>query len=127
MSWPPENGSLLPNADRAYGVHEKLAGYSLKLDHVGRGKKAEGFARVLAITVADLEYLAGTLLSGIRTTPMSNVRLAGEHGVHCEVILPVGGLRDRADRTASVLTAWEIRWDGDAPRLITAYIVSRVR
>jgi hypothetical protein len=72
---------------------------------------------VFAITVADLEYLAGTLLSGIRTTPMSNVRLAGEHGVHCEVIHPVGGLRDRADRTASLLTAWQIRWDGDAPRL----------
>ncbi len=78
MSWPPENGSLLPNADRAHGVREKLAGYSLKLDHVGRGKKAEGFARVLAITAADLEYLAEALLGGIRTTPMSGVRLAGE-------------------------------------------------
>ena len=126
MSWPPENRSLLPDADRAYGVHEKLAGYSLKLNHVGRGKKAEGFARILAITVADLEYLAEALLSGVRTTPMSGVRLAGEYGAHCEVIVPVRGLRDRADRTASVLTAWQIRWDGDAPRLITAYIVSRV-
>lgn len=63
MSWPPENGSPLPNADRAHGVHEKLAGYSLKLDHVGRGKKAEGFARILAITVTDLEYLAEALLA----------------------------------------------------------------
>jgi hypothetical protein len=54
MSWPPETGNLLPNADRARGVHEKLAGYSLKLEHVGRGKKAEGFARILAITMTDL-------------------------------------------------------------------------
>ncbi len=127
MTWPPESGSPLPNADRAYGVHEKLAGYSLKLDHVGRGKKAEGFARILAITVADLEHLAEALLGGVRTTPMSRVRLAGEYGVHCEVIVPVRGLHHRADRAASVLTAWQIRWDGDAPRLITAYIVSRVR
>lgn len=127
MSWPPEIGEILPRASDAYGVHEKLAGYSLKLDHVGRGKKAEGFARVLAITVADLEYLAEALLHGVLTTPISGVRLAGEHGAHCEVIVPVRGLRDRAERTASVLTAWEIRSDGAAPRLITAYIVSRVR
>ncbi len=127
MTWPPQSGSPLPNADRAYGVHEKLAGYSLKLDHVGRGRKAEGFASVLRITLADRDYLAETLLDGIRTTPMSGIRLAGRHGVHCEVIVAVRGLRDRADRTARVLTAWEIRRDGDAPRLITAYIVSRVR
>ena len=127
MSWPPERGTLLPNAERAHGLEEKLSGYSLKLGHVGRGKKAEGFARVLAVTLADLDYLAARLLDGIRTTPMSGVRLAGRHGVHCEVIVPVRGLRDRADRTANVLTAWEIRWDGDDPRLITAYIVSRVR
>ena len=48
------------------------------------------------------------------------------HGFHCEVIVQVRGLRDRADRVANVLTAWQIRWEGDRPRLITAYIVSRV-
>jgi hypothetical protein len=126
MSWPPESGTLLPNAEQAHGVEDKLAGYSLKLGHVGSGRKAEGFARVLAVTLADLDYLTQALLDGIRTTPMSGVRLAGRHGVHCEVIVPVRGLRDRADRSANVLTAWEIRWDGDDPRLITAYIVSRV-
>ena len=97
MSWPPERGALLPNAERAYGLEEKLAGYSLKLGHVGRGKKAEGFARVLAVTLADLDYLADTLLYGIRTAPVSGVRPAGRHGVHCEVIVPVRGLRDRAN------------------------------
>lgn len=127
MTWPPQSGSPLPNADRAYGVHEKLAAYSLNLDHVGGGRKAEGFARVLAVTLADLDYLAEALLDGIRIAPISGVRLVDRHGVHCEVIVSVRGLRDRADRTANVLTAWEIRWDGDAPRLITAYIVSRVR
>ena len=64
MSWPPERGALLPNAERAYGLEEKLASYSLKLGHVGRGRKAEGFARVLAVTLADLDYLAGTLSTG---------------------------------------------------------------
>jgi hypothetical protein len=80
MSWPPERGALLPNAERAYGLQEKLSGYSLKLGHVARGKKAEGFARVLAVTLADLDYLVETLLDGIRATPMSGVRPAGRFG-----------------------------------------------
>ena len=114
----PEGGG------RGSGVHEKLVNYSLKAGHpMG---KAEGFARALAVTADDLEYVAEALLSGIRTTPVSGVRPAGVHGFHCEVIVSARGLRDRADRVASVLTAWQIRWDGDRPRLITAYIVSRV-
>jgi len=56
-----------------------------------RGRKAEGFARVLAITADDLEYLAEALLGGVRTTAVSRVRPAGEYGSHCEVIVPVRG------------------------------------
>jgi hypothetical protein len=125
VSWPPAVGELLPRANEAYGVNQKLVQYSLKAGHP-RGK-AEGFARALALTADDLEYVAEALVSGIRTTPVSSVRPAGPHGFHCEVIVPVRGLGDRADRVANVLTAWQIRWDGDPPRLITAYIVSRVR
>jgi hypothetical protein len=126
VTWPPQSGEPLPDADRAYGIDEKLAGYSLRLGHPGRGNKADGFARVLAITADDRQYLADALLSGIRVTPVSGIR-AGEHGSHCEVIVPVRGVRDRADRVANVLTAWQIRWEDDPPRLITAYIVSTVR
>lgn len=57
---------------------------------------------------------------------MSEVRDAGEHGVHCRVIVPVDGLGERVGRIANVLTAWEIRWDGDAPRLVTAFITTKV-
>jgi len=80
VPWPAEVGKLLPGAEDAYGIHEKLAGYSLKLGHPGRGRKAEGFARVLAVTADDVEYLAEALLGGIRTTPVSRVRPAGEYG-----------------------------------------------
>jgi hypothetical protein len=125
MSWPPEIGELLPNAEKAYGVHEKLAEYSRKPGHARR--KGEAFARALGVTSDDLDYVAGALLEGVRTTPMSASGLQGPYGFHCEVILRMCGLCDRADRTANVLTAWEIRADGNAPRLITAYIVSRVR
>jgi hypothetical protein len=124
VPWPPQTGELLPRAEDAHGVQEKLLNYSLKAGHP-RGK-AEAFARALAVTADDLEYLAEALLTGVRTTSMSGVRPAGVDGFHCEVIVQVRGLRDRADRVANVLTAWQIRWEGDRPRLITAYIVSRV-
>jgi len=92
-----------------------------------RGERQEAFAHALALTGDDLEYVADALLAGLRTTPVSGVRPAGPHGFHCEVIVQMRGLRDRADRVANVLTAWQIRRQGDPPRLITAYIVSRVR
>jgi hypothetical protein len=125
VSWPPKIGELLPDAEKAYGVHDKLARYSLELGHARR--KADAFAHALAVTADDLEYVADALLAGVRATPLSGVRAAGQHGFHCEVIVPVRGRRDRADRVANVLTAWQIRSKGDPPRLITAYVVSRVR
>jgi hypothetical protein len=124
VSWPPQIGALLPRPEDGHGVEEKLLNYSLKAGHPRR--KAEAFARALALTADDLEYVAEAMITGVRATPVSGVRPAGVHGFHCEVIVQVRGVRDRADRVANVLTAWQIRWEGDPPRLITAYIVSRV-
>jgi hypothetical protein len=124
VSWPPKIGEPLPNADRAHGVHQKLARYSLQAGHPRR--KAEAFSRALAVTADDLEYLANAIIEGAQEHPVSGIRERGDYGVHCEVIVPVRGLRSRADRVANVLTAWQIRSAGDPPRLITAYIVSRV-
>jgi hypothetical protein len=110
VSWPPQIGELLPNAEKAYGIHDKLAGHSLEPGHPWR--KAEAFARALSVTSDDLEYVAEALLDGVRATPVSGVRPAGPYGFHCEVIVRMRGRRDRADQVANVLTAWEIRWDG---------------
>ena len=54
--------------------------------------------------------------------PIRAVRENAPHGYLCEVRISVRGLRARSDRTAIVVTAWEIAWDGDAPRLVTALI-----
>ena len=62
VSWPPQIGELLPRAEDAHGVREKLVNYSLKAGHPMR--KAEGFARALAVTAEDLEYVAEALLRG---------------------------------------------------------------
>jgi hypothetical protein len=126
VSWPPQIGEPLPCAEDAYNVHEKLTDYSLNPDHATGGPKAAGFARILGITARDLDYLADALLVGVREMPVSEVRDRGVHGIHCGVIVRVRGLEQHAGRVANVLTSWEIRWDGDAPRLVTAYITTKV-
>lgn len=125
MSWPPKIGEPLPRAEDAYGVREKLAGYSLKIEHEDGRPKAAAFARILGITSEDLNHLTSALLQGVRESPVVEVR-DGEHGMHCRVIVRVRGLGEHRSRVANVLTAWELRWDGDAPRLVTAFITDKL-
>jgi hypothetical protein len=126
VSWPPQVGELLPRAEDSYGVHEKLARYSLNPQHDDGGAKAAGFAKVLGITSDDLEYLASVLIAGVREHPVTEVRDRGEHGMHCRVIVPVRGLGERAGRSATVRTVWEIDDESDAPRMVTAYITTKL-
>jgi hypothetical protein len=126
VPWPPQIGEPLPRAEDAYNVQEKLADYALNPDHATGGPKAAGFARILGITPDDLDYLADALLVGVREAPISEVRDRGNHGIQCAVIVPVRGRDQHASRVANVLTSWEIRQDGDAPRLVTAYITTKV-
>jgi hypothetical protein len=122
MTWPPEIGEPLPRAEDAWGVLEKLASYSLDLDHRDGGHKARVFRAVLGITAADVEYLAAALREGLLTTPARAVRATPPHGVMCGIWIAVRGLGAHGDRTEVVRTAWEIRHEDDAPRLVTAYI-----
>jgi hypothetical protein len=118
---------LLPRADEAHGVDEKLSGYSLNPDHPSGGAKAAGFAQVLAISPEDLDYLASSVLQALRDAPVSEVRDRDDGSVLCEVIVPGRARRDRADRVAAVLTSWHLRWEGDSPRLVTAFITTKIR
>ena len=123
MTWPPEIGERLPRGEDAYNVHEKLRDYSLNLAHAGSGRhKAAGFLRILGATSDDVDYLAAALLEGARDLPVTMVRPNPPFGLNCNIVVPVRGLRDHAERVANVLTSWEIRFEGDRPRLITAYI-----
>jgi hypothetical protein len=122
VSWPPDVGEIVPNAHDAFGVHEKLTSYSLNVDHRDGADKARVFRSVLGLTASDVEYLARALVEGLASTPVRRVRENPPHGVLCDVWITVYGLGARTDRTAVVRTAWEIRREDDAPRLITAYI-----
>lgn len=111
----------MPNAHEAVGVHEKLRTYSLNRAHRDGREKARAFRSMLGLTQADIEYLARALVAGLVTTPLRRVRENPPHGLICDVWIMVEGLGDRADRTAVVRTSWELRYEGDAPRLVTAY------
>jgi hypothetical protein len=83
--------------------------------------KARVFRQELAITVEDADYLAEMLLAGICDAPVSDVRDIAPHGVLCGVLVPVRGLR-HTERVVVVTTSWQLRFENDAPRLVTAYI-----
>jgi hypothetical protein len=113
---------VLPRAAEAYGVQVKLRGYSLNPEHDSGSHKARVFRAFLGITLDDADHLAEQLLTGVRETPISAVRDNPPHGILCEVLVAVRGVRGRADRTALTTTSWEYRSPGDAPRLVSAYI-----
>ena len=122
MSWPPPIGEPLRLANDAYGVNEKLVSYSLNLDHRDGGPKARLFRSILGITAADVDYLARALHDGLASRPVRATRDNPPHGVLCEVRIEVRGRAERAGRTATVVTVWEVWHEDDPPRLVTAYI-----
>ncbi len=114
----------MPRAEDAFGVHEKLATYSLAPEHSSGGPKARRFAVLLDIGVNDVDYLAAALARGILESPVRAVRPNPPHGLLCEVRVRVEGLRSRRDSVASVTTSWAISREQAPPRLVTAYIKS---
>jgi len=106
----------------AFGIHDKLIAYCLNVEHKLDGPKARGFQLILGIGIADVEYLAHALRDGILEARISNVRYNAPYGVLCEVRILVAGLREHRDRVAVVTTSWELQYDQDRPRLVTAYV-----
>ena len=108
----------LPDADRAVIPVEKLRSYALDPTHRYGRHKARVFAAVLGIGQDDWAYLRDAILEALSTAYVSAVRESLD-GLIYEVRVDVDGLNGRS---AEVLTAWETRFPGDAPRLVTAYI-----
>jgi hypothetical protein len=120
--WPPNVGELLPRAAEVFGVHDKLATYSLDRAHKDGGPKALGFLLILGITLQDIDYLEAQIIAGVLNTPINAIRDNPPWGVNCVVVVPVHGLREKSDRVVNVRTAWELAEPGEKPRLVSAYI-----
>jgi hypothetical protein len=118
---PPAVGELLPRGAEAFGVRRKLATYSLDLTHDDGGPKARGFELVLGITIDAVDYLEAQILARVLDTPVSDIRNSPPYGVKYVVDMQVPGIGAKADRVATVRTAWIISAPGDPPRLVTAY------
>ena len=79
MGWPPRVGELLPHAEEAIGVRDKLSGYSLNTEHGHGGPKARGFARILGITLDSIDYLEAQICASVMRAPISKVRANPPH------------------------------------------------
>ncbi len=121
MPPPPTVGELLPRGTEAFEVHDKLAGYSLDAAHADGGPKARGFERILGITIKDIDYLEGAILTGILLIPVSEVRDNPPWGPKYVVDLPMRGRGEKSGRVVNVRTVWEIAGSGVPPRLANAY------
>jgi hypothetical protein len=115
----PAVGGVLPRAAEAYGVRVKLATYSLDRTNEVAASKVLGFKQILGITLKDIDYLEGAILTGILLVPVSSVRDNPPWGPKCVVDLPVRGRGEKSGRVANVRTVWEIA--GEPPRLVNAY------
>lgn len=119
--WRPHAGQPLPRAGEAFGVRRKLATYSLDRTHEEGGPKAQGFERILGITIDAIDYLEGAISTGILLASVSEVRDNPPWGLKCVVDLPVRGRGEKSARLANVRTVWEIAGSGVPPRLVNAY------
>jgi len=106
-------------------VRRKLATYSLAMGHRDGGPKAYRFQKVLGITLADIEHLASEIAAGVLTEPVTRVRPKPDGTVGCGVLVPVRGVHMHERRVVLVTTGWELRYVGDKPRLVTAFIGDR--
>jgi len=105
-------------------VHHKLETYSLVLEHDEGGHKAHVFAQALGITHRHVDHLATEIRSGLMTQPVTYVGFT-PHGLRCQVLVPVRGVGIHDKRVVLVTTGWQLRYVGDRPRLVTAYIKKR--
>jgi len=103
-------------------VRRKLATYSLALGHEDGGPKAALFALLLGITPSEIDHLEAEIRRGVVMPPVFRMRPNPPHGVSCGVLVPVRGVGIHRARVMHVTTGWELRYVGDRPRLVTAYI-----
>lgn len=123
MGWPPQAGELLPLGDEAFGIREKLAGYSLDLaNQEGGGPKAKGFAVILGITLDSIDYLEAEIRRGIQQHPIKAVRVNEPYGWNCVVEFPLQGVGSYSERAENLRTVWELAEPLGPPRLVNAFL-----
>jgi hypothetical protein len=99
---------LLPRAEEAFGIREKLAGYSLDPTHERGRSKARGFAAILGITIDSIDYLEAEIRQGVQRYPIKAVVDNPPYGWNYVVDFPLWGIGHYSGREANVRTVWEL-------------------
>jgi hypothetical protein len=123
----PRIGEPLPRAGDAYIEREKLVAYALDEQHPVGKHKAAVFRQTLGIERDDSEYLRDSILEALPERPVTGIREPDHAGESYtwEVLVPIQGLGNRAERRLLVITAWEMV-DG-RPQLVTLRVAPRNR
>ena len=108
----------LPNGGRA-DLGTKLEDYTLNPRHRDGRNKARVFESVLGITFANADVLRHALLNAAANADQVEPR--GDNGFGEVYVLRFALTTTKG--TATVLSAWIIRYGEDFPRLTTCYIV----
>jgi hypothetical protein len=108
----------IPNGDRAY-LGKKLEDYVLNPTHREGQHKAHVFESALGINVGNAHLLRTALLAAVAASDTAEPR--GDNGFGDVYVLRLPLRTERG--TATVLSAWIIRYDEDFPRLTTCYLI----
>ncbi len=109
--------ALLPNADKAVVLLEKLRGYSLDSSHPVGKHKARVFASALGMTKNDAPRLREMILQAVLTNEATEAGTS-EHGTRFTVDFQTLGLKG----SVTIRTAWIIDAGESVPRLTSCYI-----
>jgi hypothetical protein len=112
MGWPPKVGEVLPRGEDAWCEPSKWDGWIL----ADRGHGRE-WAKVLHVTLADVDVLWKALAAAVLVEPVSRVVDLGKHGLNCRVDVQL----TIRERSARIRAAWHYADAESAPRLVSAY------
>jgi hypothetical protein len=109
---------ILPNPDLTIIDDDKLAGYSLNLDHAEGKHKARVFKSALNMDASDSEELRLALLDALRTYDAMPDK-SNAYGQKYIIDFPLS----RQGKTATIHSVWIVRNNEDFARLITCYVL----
>ena len=108
----------LPNPEKTFIDNNKLAGYSLNVNHDEGKHKARVFKSALNLTIDNIEELKQALLEAVKTYE-AILDKANSYGQKYIIDFPL----TRDNKTAIVHSVWIVRNDENFPRLVTCYLL----
>ncbi len=97
---------------------EKIAGYSLNMNHKSGRDKAIAFQKYLGYNIGNQEQLIAEIRKGIKEN-IATERKTTEHGRPFEVVINMKGANGKY---AKVKSGWIIDEGKDIPRLVSVYV-----